>query len=439
MLTILSVTLALVSIVILLFQPGFGVLFAIAAKPTIDTSWESSIGGFSALQLVGAAVPLLVLTHVFLRSPRDFSRVPGGTTWLAYLFASFIGVVMMIAEGKGASAIDAFLRVLNGFAGFHMFHPFVRNQNDLRRLSLALIICGLVPMSMGLYQAVTGHVWRVQHTVGLLRNIGVYHDAVSLRYYGYMALTGVILYLSYFPGGKLRQLLFVGYATAITVVIYKVYSKAGVMIGGTWLVLWSLFRRQFLLLPLAGLVFVSALFLTEGQLANEIGTLFSKETAAIDGTGDEKLVLAGRAYVWEIKFAQWTEADLIHQLFGVGVSGGGAHNDFLRVLLASGLCGLITYVWLLSTVGIRVARAALRESTPFNVVALMIFAMWIIDTIGLTPGLYPGYQWFVWGMLGLALRGMDKDESTPHGGPRGVLRRSQKGRSLRSFNLAKYS
>ena len=47
----------------------------------------------------------------------------------------------------------------------------------------------------------------------------------------------------------------------------------------------------------------------------------------------------------------------------------------------------------------------LRDNSPLNVMALMIFAMWIIDTIGLHPSLYPGYQWYVWGIIGLAIRG----------------------------------
>jgi hypothetical protein len=30
--------------------------------------------------------------------------------------------------------------------------------------------------------------------------------------------------------------------------------------------------------------------------------------------------------------------------------------------------------------------------------------MWLVDAIGLVPSSYPGYQWFVWGFIGLSLR-----------------------------------
>jgi hypothetical protein len=32
--------------------------------------------------------------------------------------------------------------------------------------------------------------------------------------------------------------------------------------------------------------------------------------------------------------------------------------------------------------------------------------MWIIDSMGLTPSVYPAYQWYVWGFIGLALKGV---------------------------------
>jgi hypothetical protein len=54
-----------------------------------------------------------------------------------------------------------------------------------------------------------------------------------------------------------------------------------------------------------------------------------------------------------------------------------------------------------------VALAWRCERSPLNVMAVMLFGMWLVDTIGLTPRAYPGYQWYVWGFIGLALRGVD--------------------------------
>ena len=48
-----------------------------------------------------------------------------------------------------------------------------------------------------------------------------------------------------------------------------------------------------------------------------------------------------------------------------------------------------------------------RGPSPLNVMAIMIFVMWLVDTVGLHPSLYPSYQWYVWGFIGLSLRGLD--------------------------------
>ncbi len=44
------------------------------------------------------------------------------------------------------------------------------------------------------------------------------------------------------------------------------------------------------------------------------------------------------------------------------------------------------------------------NKSPLTIFALMFFLMWIIDAIGSVPALYPAYQWYVWGFIGLSLR-----------------------------------
>jgi hypothetical protein len=47
------------------------------------------------------------------------------------------------------------------------------------------------------------------------------------------------------------------------------------------------------------------------------------------------------------------------------------------------------------------------------VAALMVYTMYLIDTIGLVPSVYPGYQWFVWGIIGLSLRRAAEERRLP--------------------------
>ena len=97
---------------------------------------------------------------------------------------------------------------------------------------------------------------------------------------------------------------------------------------------------------------------------------------------------------------------MFEQMFGAWTAFG-SHNDFLQKLFYGGYVGLIIYIALLWSIGFKVLKLNLREKSPINLVAAMIFSGWMIDTIGVVPSLYPGYQWYAWGVIGLAIKGLD--------------------------------
>ena len=117
MLAYLAFGLAGIGILLLIHRPRLGVLFIILAKPTIDTAWNVNIGGINALELIGVAVPLLVLGNLVLHRPDEFRRLPGGLVWSIFMLANVAGFAIMLASGKGYGALETFFRVLNGMAG----------------------------------------------------------------------------------------------------------------------------------------------------------------------------------------------------------------------------------------------------------------------------------------------------------------------------------
>jgi hypothetical protein len=50
-----------------------------------------------------------------------------------------------------------------------------------------------------------------------------------------------------------------------------------------------------------------------------------------------------------------------------------------------------------------------RRRNALDVMALMVFVMIVIDSMGIHVTLYTSYQWFAWGMIGLALRGIEPE------------------------------
>jgi hypothetical protein len=143
------------------------------------------------------------------------------------------------------------------------------------------------------------------------------------------------------------------------------------------------------------------------MIFSETGQLFHTEIeeATGDGDVDSSRLLHGRIGVWQNILAGFSEASAIEQMVGVR-SAAGAHNDFLQKLIYGGFVGLTIYLVLLWMIGVRVAKLYFREKTPINLMAVMIFGGWMIDTIGVVPSLYPGYQWYAWGLIGLAIKGL---------------------------------
>jgi hypothetical protein len=84
------------------------------------------------------------------------------------------------------------------------------------------------------------------------------------------------------------------------------------------------------------------------------------------------------------------------------------------VLFHGGLLGLGIYITLLCSVGWAIARSLWERCDIWAIAPLFVFIMWIVDTIGLVPSAYSGYQWFVWGIIGFCLRHRQEEKLRVH-------------------------
>jgi hypothetical protein len=305
-------------------------------------------------------------------------------------------------EGLSTSA-NVFFRHFNGFIGFYMVQAFFTDEKKIRYLLLSLILAGIFPMSIGIYEFVTNHHWHKTFTEGLIRNIGLYHDAITMRYYALQTILSIILYCSMFLKSYVLNLIAILYACASAIVMYKTYSKAGLIVLSVWLFAWAVLRRNIFLLILLVCLGVTAVSVENGVLTN-VYRVFNKEIGALNGTGKSVRVFEGRVYLWKSLLNEWQELSPLQKTFGSGKMATGSHNDYLMMLYHGGVFGLLIYLVLLATVGVRILVNLFERAGPLNIGALMAFIMWMTDSMGLVPSAYSGYQWFVWGVIGLGLR-----------------------------------
>jgi O-antigen ligase len=177
--------------------------------------------------------------------------------------------------------------------------------------------------------------------------------------------------------------------------------------------MWLLLRRQWKLLLAAATAGVAAVAWYSAALMKSFGFIYAKELAAVQGQSGTQRIFAGRMYVWQDMLDRWRELSLPRKLLGSGEVALGAHNDYLQILFHGGIVGLALYVALLSAVLLVVLRQLRRQNDAFATIAAMALLMWLVDTIGLVPSAYSGYQWFVWGVIGLCLRQRLQGEPAP--------------------------
>lgn len=399
--------LSVAALALITIFPAVGVLLLLVSKPLTDTTFaQPLVFGFRLTELVAVAVPLVVGWYaIFSSETRAIRHMPLKVVWGIYA-GDILLFSLLIGMNQGALAgANVFFRQMNGVVGFFLIQALFHTDKGLRNLLLALLIAGLFPMGVGVYQLLTGTVWIHAQAEGVTRYIGLYHDAFTVRAYAFQTLIALILYAAlYVPRNRLIKALAIGYGLLCVMVLIRAYSKAGILTLSIWTVTWTVFRRQFAILGViaAGTLAVAAWYAAE-VVAN-VYQLFHKELGALEGTIDTSRTFAGRWHGWEAMLGRWQEFSWLQKLFGSGEVATGAHNDYLLSLFHGGLFGLSVYLILLATVGITIGVNLWRKMEPLSLGACLVFLMWLVDSIGLVPSAYPGYQWFAWGVIGLSMR-----------------------------------
>jgi hypothetical protein len=267
---------------------------------------------------------------------------------------------------------------------------------------MALLIGGLFPIAVGLYQSATGVVWHERFSAGIARNVGLYHDAVSIKHFGLQTLLGIYLAFYCFERTTVKKYLLAIYGGFCLFVIFNAFSKSALAILCLWFLIWAVLNNRFVAGALTLACTAGVNFATNNYVIDSVRQLFWKEIAYNRGELDSKYLLAGRVSVWDELMEDWLSFPLVSQLIGSGAPIP-AHNEFLRILMASGIVGAAAFAIATFLVMMMVTDMALRVRRPLQLAAAFAFTMWLIDCIGIHPGVYSYFMWSVWGIIGLAV------------------------------------
>src|SRR5262249_9374663 len=158
----IALFLGLLSLVALVASPVAGMMAVFIVRPFIDASWEREVlFGLRAPEVYYALIPLLLLVHMALaRDDKSVMRMPLKGLWLRYSAYILFFSMLMAQSGYLKAGANIFLRYIDGILGFYFIQAFFRRGDRFKWFLGALILGGLFPMTLGLYQALTGFQWR---------------------------------------------------------------------------------------------------------------------------------------------------------------------------------------------------------------------------------------------------------------------------------------
>nr|WP_321231921.1 hypothetical protein [uncultured Psychroserpens sp.] len=371
-------------------------LVIVVTKSILDAFWEYRIGPLSFTSFGGLLIPAIFFP--ILRRKKMFPNFWRKNSYFL-LIAMALGLVFAL-PAMPFETIELILLALNVYMAFYIIPYLVNSPQRLKKILIAIILGGVFPAAVSMFQFQTGIIFQERETVGLTRYVGFYHDAFPVRFYGLFSLFSIIAYFYLIkPKRKIIKYGLIGLSFISLFSVYLVFSKAAIAIISFWTVLFIFLSKSKLKVLVSIVLIASVLFIAYGDvISSNVEQLFSKEVGFQTGDiKDARHTLAGRGYVWDDYWQFWTtEQHVFFQWFGDGI-GRPTHNESFRILLLSGIIGLFFFIIYLFSI----FKTILKANKNAKVLCFMLFGMYLIDCIGLDTGYYYYYNILLWGFIGL--------------------------------------
>ncbi len=368
-------------------------LLLLLIRPLLDATWflKNTDLGFSPLQVVGAGLPAFFVWALWKWGK-------GFRTALTIHAEVTLWAVLLLTAAISSFAIASTTESL-GFGIKYIFPPlliyfgyrFLRDETVMTRVAQVLLIAGIAPLLFLLYELVFGPMSTslrsgVSRLCGPYAQVSLYgiHLSMMLMAAGYLALKN---------NGR-------WYFTILAMLVAILsFSAAWLVHVSTWVVFLGLLGLIAFTLSLekkwtrSSILVVLTIVCTAGGFAlrptQPYARILTPDVEVLAGERDITNFGNARGFIWEGHLADFSSLPLVAKLFGSSLSGTnyyggtgfGAHNDFLRILMATGIIGALLYlIWLLRVIW---AVLHLRGGVRFLGMAALIILLGY--SVALTP------------------------------------------------------
>ena len=369
--------LALAACVLLRFS--LFVLLFLVLRPLADAVDVGSVGSSGLVSsLLGALLVGPGVVWLAAQGAAGRLRPPSALGWaLLALVAAF--VVSSLQSPAPLPGLQQAVRTAAVVVLVVVLDQVLTSATAVRRAVLALALAPLVPLAVGAAQLATGT--GLAESQGILRAVATFEHPNTFGFFLVLVVTAVVASWRHLP---LRLRLAAGPVGALAAVeLLTTYSRGGWLTLVVCLLVVAVVQSRvlFLVLPLGAALTALAV--------PGVAARFDDLTQAESVYGTE-----GNSFIWRTD--QWAELlghlDLAHLLLGLGpgasvrLTGAAPHNDFVRVLVETGLVGLAAYLAVvvsLVALGVRCLRDATTPLTRATAVtSLAVSIGFVVNSVG---------------------------------------------------------
>ncbi len=382
-------------------------IILILLRPLANLAYEKELlFSFTLLDFIGLLTPMIILSLAFLRKLPSIrhahSQVSG--LFIIWSFLLVFNAILIVFPEFSLERLSIAVKITLPVYLFLFLRHFIQRKEHLEGLLLTILYSAIIPAFLLFYEILVKP-FDIGHSRGLERIRGGYADVLS--YSGYILFSMLIcgyLWISQLNPGSEKRIRSYQF---ISVMVVCFIGLTFINHSATYITFLSLFcffiysdfRQQkykfrsgntkalavILILTIFGIIFFQT------QIKDKLSHLTQTDMMVLSGERDTYSAFHGRMERWTRLMRSFREDSLLHeQMFGfIGMTKpymltSGPHNDYLRILFATGYFGLIIYLAILFFVFKRSKKFISSERFICRGVLLILVLM----SVSTTPTFY---------------------------------------------------
>jgi O-antigen ligase len=370
-------------------------------RPIVDFSWnERFFFSFNLLQVIGVLTPVLIIFLIVTRQLSSAIASDSKTSRYFFIWSIFLlfNALITFFGQPSLESINIALKLTFPIYIYLFLRYFIKSKADLEGIFQTILYSTIVPASLVIYEIVVSPIRVATRSEGVTRVMAGYSDVVYLSIFVLLSL----LIIGYFwlaqqdgtSRNKIRlttMLIIIGMDVLCLVRINHAASfiTFGVLLG--FFILYNLRPESKSALIAVMLISFIVVIGISVRPQKTVGTLVQTDIDVLRGEKNADAALHGRVWAWKRHWNYFNARTTFgERMFGmVGKTapfllGVGPHNDFLRIIYATGYLGLIVYLFMLFSI-FQQSRKVPRPQKFMIQGMLIIIVMMSITT---TPTFY---------------------------------------------------